>query len=526
MPFDINKANRAINFIKMLKHTKGKWAGKPFQLMDWQIEEVLKPIFGNVDKRGKRIIRKAYVEIPKKNGKSELAAAIALFMLCADNEGGAEVYSAAADRQQASIVFNVAAQMVRTNNTLYTKCKVLDSVKRITYPETGSYYQVLSSDVKTKHGFNTHACMFDELHAQPNRDLWDVLTEGSGDAREQPLVFALTTAGYDRNSICWEMHEYARKVKEGIIKDPHFLPVIYKMDEEKDWEDEKNWLKANPSMGHIIDIKRVRVAFKEAKEIPAKENLFRRLRLDQWVKQAVRFIPMEFWNKCNGKVDEEILVGRGCMSGLDLASTGDITALVHVFPPQDETEPYVVLPRFFIPEDNMKKREDRDGVPYSLWVKQGFVTATPGNTTDYEFVKKQISDDAEKFDISEIAFDRWGATKIINDLHEMGFEDEKSKHANRHLIQFGQGFASMAAPTKELLRLILSVGIIHGDNPVLNWMADNMVVRQDPAGNIKPDKEKSTEKIDGIVALIMGLDRATRQQNYSSVYEERGVLTF
>lgn len=506
-------ADKAVRFIEHLKHTKGKWAGVPFTLLPWQRDEIIRPLFGTLRPDGTRQYRTCYCEIPKKNGKSELAAGVALKLLFADKEPGAEIYSAAADRDQASIVFNVAAQMVRQNSALMDRCKIIDSQKRIVVHKTASFYRVLSSDAFTKHGFNVHGVIFDELHAQPNRELWDVLTLGAGDARTQPLIFAITTAGYDRNSICWEQHEYALKVLKGIIEDPTFLPVIYAAEETDDWEDEAVWRKANPSLGHILDIERIREAYHKAKETPALQNAFRRLRLNQWTQQETRWVDISAWDATAGSVVPENLVGRRCYAGLDLASTTDIAALVLVFPEDDGS--FAVLARFWIPEENMRERVKRDRVPYDVWVRQGLIHATPGNVIDYGAIKHTIKALATEFEIEEIAFDRWGAVQISQDLDAEGFT----------MVPFGQGFASMSGPTKELLNLVLSKKLRHGGHPVLRWMADNMVVKQDPAGNVKPDKAKSTQKIDGMVALIMALDRAMRHQNVGSVYDERGIRT-
>lgn len=509
--YDEDRADRVIRFIRLLKHTKGKWAGKPFQLLDWQIK-ILQDLFGNVDESGNRIYRKCYIEIAKKNGKSEFAAAIALYLLIADGEYGAEIYSAACDREQASIVFNIAAAMIDQEPELRKRLKLLRSTRRILYLKTNSFYHVLSADAYTKHGYNVHGVIFDELHAQPNRELWDVLTEGAGDAREQPLTLAITTAGYDRNSICWEVHEYARKVQEGIIDDPHFYSVIYSLPEDEDWRNEENWKKVNPSIGHTITIDKLRSAYKECEYIPAKQNNFRRLRLNQWTRSSTRWLDLAFWDKCNDPINVERLKGKICYGGLDLASSIDIAAFIKVFP--DEMGFYTVLSRFWIPEDNMVERSLRDKVPYDVWVREGYIRATPGNVIDYSAIEHDIINDSKIYDIKEMAFDRWGAVQITQNLEAEGII----------VVPFGQGFKSMSPPTKELQKLVMERKLKHGGNPVLRWMADNMVITTDPAENVKPDKKKSTERIDGMVALIMALDRASRRE-YRSVYEDRGIVT-
>ncbi len=497
-------------FPKYLRHTKGKWAGQPFNLLPWQGDEIIKPLFGTLREDGKRQYKTVYVEIPKKQGKSELAAGVGLRLLFADNEPMAEIYGAAADRDQASIVYEVAAKMVEMEPRLASRCKVLHSTKRIIH-NNGSFYRVLSADAYTKHGLNTHGVIFDELHAQPNRELWDVLTEGAGDAREQPVIFAITTAGYDRNSVCWEVHEYARKVKEKIIVDPTFLPVIYSLPEDADWQNEENWKEVNPSIGITTKLSTMRADFEKIKYIPAKQNSFRRLRLNQWTSQSEKWLDMHAWDACVAAPILSELEGEVAWAGLDLASTIDIAAFVVVIRQDDN---YDVLPYFFVPEERVKERAGVDHVDYEAWIQQGFIEATPGNVIDYRYIRKRINEVGQQFNIREIAFDRWGATEIMQSLDDDGFT----------VVQFGQGFESMAHPTKELLRLVLDKKIRHGGHPVLRWMADNMTVKQDPAGNVKPDKSKSSEKIDGVVALIMALDRALRAEG-ASVYDERGILT-
>lgn len=515
--YDKSKADFAVNFIQCLSHTKGTWAGKRFELIDWQ-ERIIRDLFGVIKPNGYRQFNTAYVEIPKKMGKSELAAAVALLLCCGDGEQRAEVYGAASDRQQASIVFDVAADMVRMCPALNKRVKILGATKRIVYEPTNSFYQVLSAEAYSKHGFNIHGVVFDELHTQPNRKLYDVMTKGSGDARMQPLYFLITTAGTDTNSICYEQHQKAKDILEGKKIDHTFYPVIYGAEQDEDWTNEEVWKKANPSLGITVDIEKVRDACESAKQNPAEENTFRQLRLNQWVKQAVRWMPMQKWDECNFEVDPAELEGRVCYGGLDLSSTTDISAFVLVFPPRDDTEKYIVLPYFWIPEENMQQRVLKDHVPYDVWERQGVLQATEGNVIHYGFIEKFIDDLGKKYNIKGICFDRWGAVQMSQNLEALGFE----------VVAFGQGFKDMSPPTKELMKLVLEKRIAHGGHPVLRWMMDNIFIRTDPAGNIKPDKEKSTEKIDGAVALIMALDRAIRMGNDEgkSVYDERGLLFF
>jgi phage terminase large subunit-like protein len=885
--FDSEKAGNAVDYIQALKHTKGEWHGENFKLLPWQ-SKIITDIFGTIKSNGYRQYNTAYIEIPKKMGKSELAAAVAIYLLAGDGEWGAEVYGCAADRQQASIVFDVACQMIAQSPYLSREIKVVPSQKRLVYPKMNSFYQVLSAesycmrpdtklqrkdgawiradevkpgdivlgygekgldfgkvnsverqvgndiymiethrgrtvevtanhcffvmipgrrsqdlthgytwkrademkpgdrikvalgnlnekaDAKqdlleawalgawagdgecgrfrftsaddeivrsmrefvesigsrlisrfstrqergenrsdypyehsvagcgkrrkcaarewirntlgqesraatkkvpdkifkgspriwaaflsgyldtdgciptkcrimtfssaslellkgcqelfsrlginaslnrdkighahtltisghkqlkiayeklspfirltrkrnllesklgggkinyraqesdkvvsverlspnetisievdgihthvtnglvshnTKHGLNVHGVIFDELHAQPNRELFDVMTHGSGDARKQPLYFLITTAGTDRHSICWEVHQKAEDILRGKKHDPTFYPVIYGAKDEDDWTDEEVWKKANPSLGVTVDISKLRAACESAKDNPAEENLFRQLRLNQWVKQSIRWMPMDKWDKCNFPVDIGELYGRECYGGLDLSSSTDITAFVLVFPPRqrdaapDAASPdldgkYIILPYFWVPEETLSLRVRRDHVPYDIWEKEGSIKTTDGNVIHYDFIEKFIEELGQKFNIKEIAFDRWGATQMTQDLADLGFT----------VVPFGQGFASMSPPTKELMKLTLEERIAHGGNEPLRWMMDNIYIRTDPAGNIKVDKEKSTERIDGAVATIMALDRAIKRGGGEEcVYDTRGLIVW
>lgn len=496
-------------FEKLLVHSKGEWAGKPFILQEWQREDIIKPLFGWKRRSDNtRRYRTAYIEIPRKNGKSTLCAGIALYLTFADGEPGAEVYSAAADRDQARIVFEEAKAMVEASPALSEHGKAFRNT--IVIKSERNTYKVISADAYTKHGLNAHGIVFDELHAQPNRELWDVLNTSVG-ARRQPLMVMITTAGvYDPESICWEQHEYARQVLDGVIDDSAFFGYIAAADEEDDWTSPVSWAKANPGLGETIKLDYLEGECRRAIASPAYQNTFRRLHLNQWTSQEERWLDMGAWNACKRELPD--LRGRTCFGGLDLSSTTDIAAYVLCFPPEEENEPYWLVPYFWIPQANMIERVRRDRVPYDAWVRDGLMQTTPGNVIDYYYIEQTIRQLALDYQISEIAFDRWGATLIYQRLEE----------ARQTMIQFGQGFASMSPPMKEFLKLILAKQIAHDGNPVLRWMADNVVARQDPAGNVKPDKSKSKNKIDGIVAAIMGLDRALRYT--PSVYETRGVM--
>jgi len=530
--FSEEAAQRTIDFIECLRHTRGKWKGKLFKLLPWQ-KKIVREVFGTLKSNRKRLYNTVYIEVAKKNGKSPLGAAIALYLEFGDGEPGPEVYSAAADKKQAGIVFRDAAIMFEQEPALqYTsdgrlRGKLIDSTKRIVNYELGGYYEVLSSEAFSKHGYNVHGVIFDELHAQPNRALYDVLTDGAGDAREQPLWVFLTTAGVDRKSIGWEVHEKARRILAGTVTDPTFYACIFGIEDDEDWEDEKVWKRCNPSLGVIIDIEKVRNAHREALRNPAKENNFRQLRLNQWVKSSIKAIPLREWDACGGKVDLERLVGKTCYAGLDLARTIALTALALVFPNEDKR--YDALMRYWMPEETVQDWEKKGDVEIAKWIKRGLVKVTPGATTDYRYIIEELNNLRTLYDIKELAYDRWGSVLLINDLQDEGFVvDEKEAGPGHPLIaQFGQGYKSMSPATEGLINMVLEKEkrLRHGGNPVLRWNIDNLVLQTDPAGNMKPDKAKASQSIDGAVALIMALDRAIRHEGEGpSVYEERGVI--
>ena len=415
--YDKDKADRAVAFIEHLCHTKGKWAGQPFLLLPWQ-EQIVRDLFGIVKENGKRQFLTAYIEIPKKNGKSELAAAIALYLLYADNEPSAEVYGAACDRNQASIVFDVARQMVEMSPALMRRSKIRTAGKRIINYRNAGFYQVLSAETGTKHGLNVSGLVFDEIHAQPNRKLYDVLTKGSGDAREQPLFFIITTAGNDKNSICYELHTKALDLMAGRKKDSTFYPVVYGLEHEEDWTDEANWYKANPSLGHTIQIDRVREAYRNAVENPAEENVFKQLRLNIWTSASIRWIPEQVYDKGSLPIDLDSLRGRMCYGGLDLSSTSDITALVLAFPPRSDDEKYILLPFFWLPEDTLELRCRRDHVLYDIWQKQASSRRRKG-TSSITLHREVYRTPGGNVHIREIAYDRWNATQMVQNLEDM-----------------------------------------------------------------------------------------------------------
>jgi len=487
-------ADKAVSFITALKHTKGRWAGVPFNLRPWQEEGIIRPLFGTLNEDGTRRHRTAYIEIPRKNGKSELAAAIALKLLFKDGEMGAQIYGAASDRDQATIVFNVAAAMVRKNPTLAARCKIIDSQKRIVRHDVGSFYRAIPADAAGSHGFDASGIVFDELHTQPNRELWDVLTTSTG-SRSQPLTFAITTAGYDRNSIWWELHDYAEKVEKGLIDDPTWFVFIRGMRTGEDWRSEKVWRRVNPALGDFRSLEEMRSLARRAKYTPALQNTFRRLYgNDPNTQQSDRWIDLSLWDANARIVDEVPLKGRECYGALDVATVNDLTSWTMVFPDGDKMD---VISRFWCPEARLRDSGNRYRDQYQVWVDKGFLMVTPGTATDFHFVKAQIQKDATDFNLQEMGIDPWQGHHIGMELAEEGIR----------VIEMRQGFQTFAAPMTELMRRLLAHLVNHGGNPVLRWMADNCAVKQDPAGNLKPDKSSSQGKIDGIVTLVMALGR-------------------
>ena len=496
-------------FRDCLRHVEGSFAGKPFLLQPWQ-EDFIRTLFGWKNKDGSRRYRTAYLEVGRGNGKSTLGAAIALWLLFCDGEQRAQVYCCAGAREQAGLVYGIAADMVRREPALLERCKVRHSQKRIVVESSRSFLKAIAAKADTAHGFNTSGCIFDELHVQPNRDLWDTIETSKGKSgRRHPLTVAITTAGWDRNSICYEVHDYATKIRDGILDDQTFLPVIFSAKETDDWTDEHVWETANPGLDVTVSREHLRRKCEEAKQNAALENTFRRLYLSQWTESDVRWLQMDKWDKCGESLRS--LEGRPCYAGLDLASTSDLTALVLLFPDDDGS--YDVLPFFWVPKESARRRERRDHVPYMRWIGEDVIRTTDGDTTDYDTVRAGINEIASKHQILEIAIDRlFQGAQLSSQLQEDGFE----------VVAFGQGFYSMAAPTAECERLVRSDMLRHANHPILRWMASNVTVEVDAAGNMKPSKKKSSEKIDGIVAMIMAIGRAIvgHGEQIGSFYED------
>lgn len=515
--FDNEKALHAVNFIELLKHTKGSFRGKPFKLLPWQ-HEIITDVYGTLNDKGLRQYQFVYLEVPKKNGKSELVAATALYHTFADGEIKGEIYGCAADRAQASLAFDVAVDMVDQNPYLKKRCKYTASKKQLMDKISGSIYQVLSAEAYTKHGLNASAVIFDELHAQPNRDLWEVMTFGAGDAREQPIWWVITTAGDDpdRHSIGWEIHEKAQKIINGELVEPRWYCKIWGIppDYEGDIWDEELWYETNPSLGYTIDIDKVRLAAASAKENESEEKLFRWLRLNQWVSlKRVGWLPLTLWDSTIGKWSPAELVGKKCYIGLDLSSTGDLTGACALFPPQDGFDEWRSIYEAWIPEESMKERIKRDHAPYDRFVREKHLIATPGNAVDYDFVEARLLVMNELYDVQALCPDPWNSRMLTQRLDKAGMT----------IIEVSQTMAGQSPAMKELERLMKTGQYTHENHPVARWCFGNVQVAVDGNGNIKPMKNKSIEKIDLTVAEINAMAIAMLKENEASVYERRGM---
>jgi len=532
------KANDAITIFEKLKHTKGEFYGQPFVLLPWE-RQIVWDIYGTLKSNGFRQYKYVYIEIPKKNGKSEFAAAAGIYHTFADGEINGEVYGCAADRQQASIIFDVAIDMIDQWPYLKKRTKPQISHKRLTDKITGTFYQVLSAEAFTKHGLNVSGCIFDELHAQPNRDLWDVMTFGAGDARRQPIWWIITTSGDDpdRVSVGWEQHDYAMKILSGEIIDPTWYVVIFNYEGE-DIYNEENWYKANPSLGTTIQIDSIREAAEKAKVKPAEERLFRWLRLNQWITtKLTTWQPIDLFDQTVGEWTRSNLAGKDCYIGLDLSTTTDLAALCGIFPPQGEQLDWRVIWDPFIPADNMQERIRNDHVPYDVWLKSGYLTATQGNIIDYTEIHKRILLWKTLYNLKEVDADRAFATMLLQELAIDGLT----------CVDVPQTFVSLTDPlnqTEILLKgktpegdlkiasgTLLTGNMTHENNLVAKWCFGNTSIATNGQGFIKYVKEHKgksvdrTKRIDCIAALITGMARARFYKSSKSIYESRGLTT-
>ena len=491
--YDEEAAERVLTFFRhFLRHTKGRWAGQPFEPEPWQTEHIIKPLFGWKRLDGTRRFRVAYIELPRKSGKTTLASGVGLYLLIADGEAGAEVFSAATTREQARLVWAQARDMVERHKALERNCKTYQA--SIVVPRQTAAFKPVSREAGRLDGLNAHGVILDELHAHPTAEMWDVMTTATG-ARTQPLLLAITTAGvYAPESIGWRQHAHAQSVLEGTVKDDSYFAYFAAADKDDDWKDPDTWRKANPGFNATISEEYLAEQCGRAEAMPSFQNTFRRYHLNQWVEQADRWLDIGAWDACASPPPLD-LADRTCYGGLDLASTRDLTALVLVFPDGDE---YDVVTRMWVPGDNIARRVHDDRVPYDAWARDGHIIATDGNVFDDMAVFEEVMALKDFYDIKEIAYDPWGATSLAPKLQAQGVE----------MVPFRQGFASMSGPTKEVEKLVVGKRLRHGGDPVLRWMASNVALSTDPAANIKIDKAKSHERVDGMVALVMGIGRA------------------
>lgn len=511
---DVELAKKVITFISILKHTGGEIAGTNFQLLHFQIKFLVDVICTKKRSDHKRRYTTAMLMLPRKNGKTELIAGVLNYFLFADKEKGKEIYCAANETDQAKILYMATETMIKQNKTLESKCTRYKSTRTIEKSgEFEDFVKVLTSNADTKDGLKPYVVVYDELHAAKNSELYTVLEEGMAH-RTEPLFIIISTAGYNHQGIMKQKYEYAKKVKDGVIKDDSFYSMIFEPDDTDDWENEDTWVKCNPALGYGVKLDYLRNKFIKAQHSGEDEVAFKTKHLNMWTNSSETWIKLEDWQASfKHDIDEEYLIGRECYAGLDLASTTDIAAFVMIFPKDnDECD---VLCRFWIPSESKIERSRRDKVPYISWVNSGYIQETDGNVIDYAFIEAQIKEDCQKFDVKEIAYDRWNASSLVTNLDNEGISQ---------MTQFGQGFASMSAPTKQIETLVLQKKINHGNNPVLTWMMSNVTLKRDPADNIKIDKSKSSEKVDGMVALAMAFGiKLSTEPPKNNVYEERGM---
>lgn len=506
--YDAAAADKAVAFFpKYLRHVEGEWAGRPFVLDPWE-EAVVRQIFGWKLPDGRRLLRTVYIEIARKNGKTSFAAGLAILLLIGDREYGGQGYVMAVDEGQAKILFTKAAQMVAGSPALSGALEVFKP--SIFCPELQASFKPLGRGAANKHGFSPSFALGDELHEWPDGEQADVVHKGMG-ARRQPLEVFITTAGVRNRGYGWEVHQYAGQVLKGEVIDPSFLPVVYAADPDEDWTSDRALCAANPNLDRSVKLEFLRGERVKAQRTPRQENDYRRFHLNHWVEQASRWLPMKAWAKCTAwphdpdawRRLEAQLIGRPCFAGMDIGAVRDLSAWVLIFPPQAPGERTVLLPRFWVPGASVEDRVARFLVPYDAWARMGALTITEGNATDFGTLKRQILEDCSRFEVKGAGFDPHNAQQLQQELENEGV----------HSVRVFQQFGSLGSATRELERLVVEETLLeHGNHPVLTWMASNAVVRTDPQGNIKPDKKRAVEKIDGIVAAVTGMALMCAQQ--------------
>ncbi len=519
--FDDLAADRAVRFIeRFCRHSKGRWAGQLFKLLRWQ-NFIVRSLFGWKHKSDdRRRFKVAFVQVARKQGKSTLAAAIALLLTIADHEAGAEVYSASTKRDQSKIVFDEAARMVRKAPELLKFCDVIGGkphsrTNNISVERLGSKFEPLSADSDTQDGLNIHGAILDELHQWKDPDMYDVLETGTG-ARVQPLLFGVTTPGTGQLGICWEQRQHAENVLEQVLEDPTFFTFIAEPEKEADFADPKTWEQGNPSIDVTVRREDLEEKAARAAELISKQNSFRRLHCGQWTEQIDRWINLDVWRECGGAFDPAILEGRPCYLGLDLANTQDLNALAYCFPPIDERPYFYYLLQTFVPSESIKRLSRNLKQPFDHWKAGGWIETTDGDVTDYEVIRKRINQAAKLYDIREIAYDPWNAADLVNRLAE---------NDGYTMVKIGQSTAGMSDPSKRFERVLLLRKLRHGDNPVFTYAAKSVAIWTDANENIKPSRKSSGGKIDPIVAAIMATGRAALHDSAKSIWETEEAVS-
>lgn len=508
--FDERAAKRVCEFFrKFLRHSKSDFKSQPFELMDWQREEIIYPLYGWKRANGFRRFRRAFIQIPKKNGKSTLCSGLSLYHLCADGENGTEVYNVAGDKSQASIVFDEANNMIEASPSLSQRLIIKKSLKRVDFPPNKSFYRVLASDASTKEGFNAGCIINDELHAQKNRKLFDTLRY-SGAGRKQPMNIVITTAGDDEFSFWHEEYVYAKNVMDGIVRDDEYLVYIREATKQDDPFCEETWKKANPSYGVLIQPDEMRDVANNAKNQPSSLGIFLRYRLNIMTSSEARWISIDDWAKNEHKETPEPAFKEECYVGLDLSSTIDMAGYILFFPKNK-----VIIPRLWCPETTITKRIAQKRTRYDYWAAKGLVNVSKCDSLDYKLIEDSLVKDDNQYSIREIAFDPWNAAQFVITLYKHGFK----------LFPFRQGFGSYNAPMKEFQRMVTNGELTHYGNPLLAWMMSNVVAEEDSNKNLRPNKKKSKESIEGIICTLMGIGRWMLANEKRSIYADRGMVT-
>lgn len=507
--FDEKAATIAVKFFSLLTHNKGKWAGQPLTLEPWQ-QFFIASLFGWKRADGTRRFRESYLEVARKNGKSTVGSGVCLELLVLDGEPGAEIYTAATKKEQARIVFGDAQNMARKSTALLKKVKVQQHA--IMVASTLSTMKPMSSDSKTEDGLNPHGIYIDEYHAHPDDGLYSVLKSATG-ARAQPLLSIITTAGFNRLGPCAQLRKSLAGLLEGQHHDDSYFALIYSLDEGDDWQDETTWQKANPNLGVSVGLQYLREQYAAAVRLPSQQVPFKTKHLNLWTDSSEVWLPAELWAQGAQGTALGELAGRKAWGGLDLAKTRDISSFVLLFP--KENGQFDVLCWFWVPEEKVDERTKKDGIPYRQWVDEGYLIATPGNVTDYDFIKAEIEAACDLYQVQMIDYDPWNSSQLVINLTNEGVPMQPLR----------QGFASLSAPTSELENLVADVKVHHYGNPVLAWMCGNVVLARDPAGNIKLDKGKSKEKIDGMAALVNAVaGYMSGEGDITCIEEGRGIL--